>query len=51
MGEIESFAFDVDEFAFVVYYESAIVAKIAIGPLVVVATEEVYAGALTCFLS
>ena len=51
VGKIEAFAFYVDEFAFFVYYEATIVLEVAISPLVVIATEEMDAGALFCFLA
>ena len=51
VGEIEAFAFDVDEIAFFVNDEATIVLEVAIGPLVVIATEEIDAGALLCFLA
>ena len=49
--KVELFAFYVDEIAFFVNDESTIVLEVAIGPLVVIATEEMDAGALLCFLA
>ena len=49
--KIELFAFDVDEIAFWVHYESAKVAKVAVGPLVVIAAEEMDASALLGLLA
>ena len=49
--KVELFAFYVDEIAFFVNDESTIVLEVAIGPLVVIATEEMDAGALLCFFA
>ena len=49
--KVELFAFYVDEIAFFVNDESTIVLEVAIGPLVVIATEEMDAGTLLCFLA
>ena len=51
MGKVEALALDIDEIAFFVHYESAIVAEVAVGPLVVVATEEVDTSALLGLLA
>ena len=51
VGKIEAFAFDVDEIACFMHYESTVVAKVAVGPLVVIATEEVDTSALLGLLA
>ena len=45
MSKVETFALNVDDFARMVNGESTIVAEVAIGPLVVIATKEMDASA------